>query len=391
MVLTATTVGGYLRDLPADRRVAMARVCSMIRRSARGVRESMRYGLAFYELQGPLFALESTQDHMTLFIAETPVVNRYKDSLPGIIPERSAIEFSDLNRIPLDLLEKIVRDSVASRRERLKSGKAPTQAELLVLWGITEEKAKAPPPIVRIPMGHDSDTPEEIVEVHVEEPKSSGEILRAPTFKDPAMTASSKPVIRHKTETLESKTGEHKKTEAATNQKVSKSSDASSSSKGKLKVTTKENKEATAVKTTKTPAKGVVNSATKAAATKKATKEAVAKKTVTKKADVTKTPAKNSTTPKSAARKAVATKSVAKKVVAEKTAARRAVTTKAVAEKTVATKAPVKKAVTPKTVAKKVVVADEPAEKTVSKGVSKKAVAKPVAKTTTERKTTVKK
>ena len=47
MELKATTVGGYLRELPADRRVAMARVCSMIRRSARGVRESMRYGLAF--------------------------------------------------------------------------------------------------------------------------------------------------------------------------------------------------------------------------------------------------------------------------------------------------------------------------------------------------------
>ena len=52
---TASTVGGYLRDLPPDRRVAMARLCSMIRRSARGVRESMRYGLAFYELDGPLF------------------------------------------------------------------------------------------------------------------------------------------------------------------------------------------------------------------------------------------------------------------------------------------------------------------------------------------------
>lgn len=366
MVLTATTVGGYLRDLPADRRVAMARVCSMIRRSARGVRESMRYGLAFYELQGPLFALESTQDHMTLFIAETPVVNRYKDSLPGIIPERSAIEFSDLNRIPLDLLEKIVRDSVASRRERLKSGKAPTQAELLVLWGITEEKAKAPPPIVRIPMGHDSDIPEEIVDVHVEEPKSSGEILRAPTFKDPAMTASSKPVIRHKTETLESKTGEHKKTEAATDRKVSKSSDASSSSKGKIKMTTKEKKEATAAKTTKTPAKKVVNSTTKAAATKEATKEAAAEKAVVKKADATKTPAKNSTTSKSAAKKTVATKSVDKKVVAEK--------------------APAKKAE-----AKKVVVAKEPTEKTVPKGVSKKAVARPLAKTTTKRKTSVKK
>ena len=56
MVPAATTVGGYLQSLPNDRRVAMARVCSMIRRSARGVRESMRFGLAFYELDGPLFA-----------------------------------------------------------------------------------------------------------------------------------------------------------------------------------------------------------------------------------------------------------------------------------------------------------------------------------------------
>ena len=56
---TASTVGAYLRDLPPDRRVAMARLCSMIRRSARGVRESMRYGLAFYELDGPLLLLAS--------------------------------------------------------------------------------------------------------------------------------------------------------------------------------------------------------------------------------------------------------------------------------------------------------------------------------------------
>ncbi|MBS5216842.1 MAG: DUF1801 domain-containing protein, partial [Sutterella wadsworthensis] len=59
MVPAATTVGGYLQSLPNDRRVAMARVCSMIRRSARGVRESMRFGLAFYELDGPIFAVKS--------------------------------------------------------------------------------------------------------------------------------------------------------------------------------------------------------------------------------------------------------------------------------------------------------------------------------------------
>lgn len=152
MVPTVTTVGGYLRDLPPDRRVAMARVCSMIRRSARGVRESMRYGLAFYELDGPLFALESGAKHMALYVAEQDVVERHKDALPGVDPERSFITFNDLSRLPLDVVEKIVRDSVTARRTRVQQGQVPTQAELLKLWDIKEEAAAAPPPVVRIPM-----------------------------------------------------------------------------------------------------------------------------------------------------------------------------------------------------------------------------------------------
>ena len=75
MVPTATTVGGFLQTLPPDRRVAMARVCSLIRRNARGVHESMRYGLAFYEYEmNPLFALEPGETSMTLYIAEPKVL-----------------------------------------------------------------------------------------------------------------------------------------------------------------------------------------------------------------------------------------------------------------------------------------------------------------------------
>ncbi|MCE2971719.1 MAG: DUF1801 domain-containing protein [Burkholderiales bacterium] len=144
MLVAPTTVGAYLRDLPPDRRVAMARVCSMIRRSARGVRESMRYGLAFYELDGPLFALESGRRHMSLFVAEQDVVVKHKDAVAGVDIKRSFIRFADLNRLPLDVVEKVVRDSVAARRARLAAGTIPTQAELLKLWGIKEEKAEAP-------------------------------------------------------------------------------------------------------------------------------------------------------------------------------------------------------------------------------------------------------
>lgn len=147
---TASTVGAYLRDLPPDRRVAMARLCSMIRRSARGVRESMRYGLAFYELDGPLFALESGRRHMSLYVAEKEVVLKHKDALQGVNANKSFIKFSDLNRLPLDVVEKIVRDSVAARRQRLAQGAVPTQAELLKLWDIKEEAAAPPSTTVKL-------------------------------------------------------------------------------------------------------------------------------------------------------------------------------------------------------------------------------------------------
>jgi uncharacterized protein YdhG (YjbR/CyaY superfamily) len=149
---TASTVGAYLRDLPPDRRVAMARLCSMIRRSARGVRESMRYGLAFYELDGPLFALESGRRHMSLYVAEKDVVEKHKDTLTGVNAAKSFIKFSDLNRLPLDTVEKIVRESVAARRARAAQGAVPTQADLLKLWDINEEAAAPPATIVKLPV-----------------------------------------------------------------------------------------------------------------------------------------------------------------------------------------------------------------------------------------------
>ena len=273
---TATTVGGYLRDLPADRRVAMARVCSMIRRSARGVRESMRYGLAFYELQGPLFALESTEKRMILFIAEPSVLENYKSLLTGVLEDRSAIEFIDLNRIPLDSLEKIVRDSVAARRERLKTGKAPTQKELLVLWKINEE-AKAPPPVVRIPMKEEV-TEETVVEAVPEEPKEPVEILRAPTFKDPAMTASSRPRVK--------KAATEEKPVKRTRAKAAKDDSAAPKKATAAKKTTTKKSSA------KEEPASAGDESKKAAAPKKA---AAAKKTAVKKASARKTAAKKTT------------------------------------------------------------------------------------------------
>ena len=148
MVPTATTVGGYLQSLPNERRVSMARVCSMIRRSARGVRESMRFGLAFYELDGPVFAVESRERSLVFYCAEEAAAEGLGPKAKGLDAEHRKIEFPDLNCLPLDVVETVVRNTLKLRRAR--EGALPTQAELLEVWEIREEDAAVAPPIVRI-------------------------------------------------------------------------------------------------------------------------------------------------------------------------------------------------------------------------------------------------
>ena len=137
MVPAATTVGGYLQSLPNDRRVAMARVCSMIRRSARGVRESMRFGLSFYELDGPLFAVESHEKSLVLYLAERDVVKDFEDKIKNIDIKHCRVEFPDLNCLSLDVVEKLVRASL--------------------VWGLTEKDVEAAPPIVRITINREDE------------------------------------------------------------------------------------------------------------------------------------------------------------------------------------------------------------------------------------------
>ena len=74
---------------------------------------------------------------------------RHKEALAGVNASRSFIRFSDFNRLPLDVVEKIVRESVVARRARAVSGTIPTQAELLKLWAIKEHAVQAPQAVTR--------------------------------------------------------------------------------------------------------------------------------------------------------------------------------------------------------------------------------------------------
>lgn len=149
MTQTATTVGGYLQGLPADRRVAMARVCSMIRRSARGVRESMRYGLAFYEMDGPVFAVESTSESLNFYFIEPEAALNVAGADRFLDKARRRLVFQDPACIPLDKVEAVVRNTLKIRRLN-QSGCLPGLAEVLAAWSLTEDAAAEAPTIVKI-------------------------------------------------------------------------------------------------------------------------------------------------------------------------------------------------------------------------------------------------
>lgn len=280
----ATVLGVFLQSLPPDRRVAMARVASLIRRAARGVRESKRFGLVFYELNGgPLFALESREKSLTLYVAENSVIEPFVATIKGFDAEHSLINFTDLNRLPLPDIEKLVRASVVARRNR---GSTPSETELLQLWGVKEENAAVAPPIVRISMR----TQEEAAAEEAAKEEAARKAAEIKRILKP--TKPEKSLVKKRAESKAAALQLKKETAKKTASRV----------------------KAPAIEP---EAQAVVEKAV-AKAAEKTEKKAAAKPAAAKKAPVKKTAEKKTTVKKAAEKKPAAKKPAAKKTAAKK-------------------------------------------------------------------------
>ena len=347
----ATVLGVFLQGLPPDRRVAMARVASLIRRAARGVRESKRFGLVFYELNGgPLFALESREKSLTLYMAEKDVVTPLLASVKGFDADRCLVEFTDLNRLPLPNIEKIVRASVLARRER---GTAPAQSDILSMWGVKEEEAAVAPPVVRISMRTAEDEAAEAAA------KAEADRLAAESKKILRPTKPEKSLVQKRQAAAAATKAEAKSTVKSSPKAEVKSE----ADKPAAKKTVKVEEKADTEKTVKTAAKKTVKAKTEAAAEKSV-------KTAAKKSAKAEDQTDAEKTVKTAAKKAVKAKTETAAEKSVKTAAKKSI--KADGEKTAKTAA--KKTVKAKTETE----AEKPAKKT-TKTAAKKSTAKKTA------------
>lgn len=354
----ATVLGVFLQGLPPDRRVAMARVASLIRRAARGVRESKRFGLVFYELNGgPLFALESREKSLTLYMAEKDVVTPLLASVKGFDADRCLVEFTDLNRLPLPNIEKIVRASVLARRER---GTAPAQSDILSMWGVKEEEAAVAPPVVRISMRTAEDEAAEAAA------KAEADRLAAESKKILRPTKPEKSLVQKRQAAAAATKAEAKSTvKSSPKAEVKSEADkpVKAAAKPAAKKTVKVEEKADAEKTVKTAAQKTVKAKTEAAAEKSV-------KTAAKKSAKAEDQTDAEKTVKTAAKKAIKAKTETAAEKSVKTAAKKSI--KADGEKTAKTAA--KKTVK----AKAETEAEKPAKKT-TKTAAKKSTAKKTA------------
>lgn len=358
----ATVLGVFLQGLPPDRRVAMARVASLIRRAARGVRESKRFGLVFYELNGgPLFALESREKSLTLYMAEKDVVTPLLASVKGFDADRCLVQFTDLNRLPLPNIEKIVRASVLARRER---GTAPAQSDILSMWGVKEEEAAVAPPVVRISMRTAEDEAAEAAA------KAEADRLAAESKKILRPTKPEKSLVQKRQAAAAATKAEAKSTVKSSPKAEVKSEAAQpvkATAKPAAKKTVKAEEKVDAEKPVKTAVKKTVKAKAEAATEKSV-------KTAARKSAKAEDQTDAEKTVKTATKKTVKAKAETAAEKSEKTAAKKSTKAeeKADAEKTVKTAA--KKTVKAKAEA----AAEKPARKT-TKTAAKKSTAKKAA------------
>jgi uncharacterized protein YdhG (YjbR/CyaY superfamily) len=113
----ATSVPDYLAELPDDRRTALTKLRSVLRKAAPDAKEAMAHGMPSYELNGMLYALASQKNHMALYVCEPEIVDAHREALGKLNSGKGCIRFRRLEELPVDAIAAIVREAHAKRRK----------------------------------------------------------------------------------------------------------------------------------------------------------------------------------------------------------------------------------------------------------------------------------
>lgn len=113
----AKTVSAYLKEVPADRRAALAKLRELCLKHLTGFEESMEYGGPVYSRNGVAEVGFASQKHFIgLYILRTDVMKKHRESLniKGVTMGKGCIRYPRPEKIDFNVVERMLKDTVRS-------------------------------------------------------------------------------------------------------------------------------------------------------------------------------------------------------------------------------------------------------------------------------------
>lgn len=113
----AKTVPAYLKEVPAERKAALAKLRDLCLKHLPGFEESMTYGGPCYSRNGEVEVGFASQKHFIgLYILRTDVMKTHEDLLKvkGVSFGKGAIRYSGPEKIDFNVVESMLRATVES-------------------------------------------------------------------------------------------------------------------------------------------------------------------------------------------------------------------------------------------------------------------------------------
>lgn len=107
-------VDTYLNKLDPERRLALAKIRSLILESVPDVLESMKYRMPTYELDGVVCAFASQKHSMSLYMDTSPI-QKHRQEFGDLSVGKSCIRFNRIEDLPLDTIKQDLRETVQRR------------------------------------------------------------------------------------------------------------------------------------------------------------------------------------------------------------------------------------------------------------------------------------
>jgi uncharacterized protein YdhG (YjbR/CyaY superfamily) len=115
----AKTVAAYLKGLPAERRQALAKLRKLIKEVAPDAKESMRYGMPYYELKEGVFSIAAQKHYLALYVCGIDI-GRFKPRLGKTNCGQGCIRFKRLEDLSLGTVQEMLTAAAEEARAKAR-------------------------------------------------------------------------------------------------------------------------------------------------------------------------------------------------------------------------------------------------------------------------------